>query len=361
MEANNLNSFLRQAQSYGQNVAEGRDRLKNLGEAFTTSKIQSIFEKNLLASDEDRERAEAISSFATSAGFAPQGLQAFGEAMKKVRARKAAREAAKGRGTDATATDGAEAGSDAQPTSLSDSVSNASVRQSASDAMEAGARNTSEGIELQNLGSGPEETVIDRTAYVPRSGTRLLSSRADLARSANVGPQDGSPGFDADMEGTPLNRPAPSVSSGRATVESEVPDATPDAGLPQTANVGPQTDSAMAADPEAGALGADAGADAAAAPGADLGADAAVSATDAALAAGGGALATTWEFLGPLGIFAGIAASAIELGLVLGRKEPTPGQPTAVRLNPSSQGRVQTQLAPSMDTAATTQGGISAF
>ena len=387
MEANNANAFIRQAQSYGTNIAETRDKLKNLGSAFNAASIQAVFEKNSLLTAEQREKAEATAAFATAAGFIPQGIKEFGSAVKTLRG-KFGRAAAQG--TEETAVEGVDSAVGTEAGSALENLSVQSIRQSAQEALAQGAAQAgltsgaetgdAAGIELAGVrvGTGAAEEVGEQVGA--RGATY---GGAALARSAGVGPQVEA-AFDANPElanvVTAL-RPPPVAGAGTAAVPGEALESI-GAGashLAPGATIGPQASAAEALDPELGAAdlaeGVATGASAAEGAGGVIasgvteaaseavaaGAAAVSSAASEATAAALTAASTFFDFLGPIGILAGIITAGVELGTVLNQKPAAPGKPQAVKLQQSAQGRVQQMLAPSTNTAQTIQGGISAF
>jgi hypothetical protein len=107
----------------------------------------------------------------------------------------------------------------------------------------------------------------------------------------------------------------------------------------------------------------DASEDAAAEAGEAVGETAAETVGEAAgaAAAEGGLVAGALDFLGPVGVLAGIVTAGVELGKAFTKKEPPKPTPQPVAVRPTSFGRVRENIAPATNTAMTYQGGISAF
>ncbi len=112
---------------------------------------------------------------------------------------------------------------------------------------------------------------------------------------------------------------------------------------------------------ESGEAAAEAGGEAAGEAGAAAGEAAGAAAGEAAEVAGATIASTALDFLGPIGILAGIVTAGVELGKALSHKTPDPVQEEDVNIRPSAFGRVKDNIAPSINTALTVGGGVSAF
>ena len=478
MEANNAQDFLKSFQNYAQNVEGFGDQIRRVSTGRTADVVNAVFQKELLDSDEAREKAQAIAAFAGAAGFIPQGVQEFRKAVTNLKTKLGRGGQAQGEETTSTetASDGTNVG-----TSASDAAGEASG--AATDAGgTAAADDAGEGlvdVTLRNVMTPQEfmQQKIARSITMTRNDARIASSdtaasssdagaassvtpTADVTTAApetaevggdlagdvagGIGRAVGSAGRvaggiaenignAAEQASASLSRgiaraarglragsgrSAASVAQEQTAVADTDPEAAGVSAFDDTAQavaapvetevgtVSAPTGAASGASPAAdvelqtfrssGTAAAEgaadsgaAAADSGAAAGSAIGEGATTAAADAGAAVGeaGGALAgeaagavgaigaageaagtaaalaasTALDFLGPLGILAGIITAGVELGTVMNQKTPKAPQPQADPVSASAFGRVTQQIAPSVNTAQTIQGGISAF
>lgn len=474
MEANNAQDFLKSFQNYAQNVQGLGDQISRVSGSRTADVVNAIFQKELLESDEAREKAQAIASFASAAGFIPQGINDFKKAVTNLKTKLGRGAQAQGEETEVgeTASDGTNVG-----TSASDAATGAA--DDAGDAVDVTARNIMTPQEFMQQKIAKSITMTRNDARLASSDAAASSSDAGAASSVTpttdvttAAPETAEIGGDlagdiaggigrtvgsvsraageaagsvgrvaggiaenignaAEQAGASLSRgiaraaqglrigngrSADSVAQEQTAVADTDPEASAVSAFDDTAQAGgiapvetevgtvsAPTGAASGAPPAAdvelttfrssGTAAAEGAADSGVAAGdsgaatgsalaqgattsaADAGAAAGEGATEglAGLAAGEGAAeaagtgfaalaaSTALDFAGPLGILAGIITAGIELGSVMNQKTPKPPKPVTDPISQSAFGRVTQQIAPSVNTASTIQGGISAF
>tara|TARA_R110000787_G_scaffold125982_3_gene237160 strand:- start:335 stop:1345 length:1011 start_codon:yes stop_codon:yes gene_type:complete len=336
MESQNASNFLKSSQSFATALGEGSGQLASLGREFNTDRLSKIFQKNLQLDAETRNKAAAVSAFAISTGALPQGVKGlYGAGNKLYSKLKAVR---------SIASEGGE-------------ISNEGIQSSLADIGDEGVENIASSVMPEMEGVGRSLLASLRNA-----GTKFVSNTASelgttipSSFTGTIGPQSmGLGSLDEELGSTGLESEGadvvsqPAITAVSKTIAKPITDGMPDeAGGIEMTSI---EQSGEAVGENVALEAGDAVIPGALETGASLLGEASALASSTAL-----------DFLGPLGILAGIITAGVELGTTLAAKPAPPTKNTTTKLSQSSGGRVSQNVAPSLNTASMITGGTSSF
>jgi len=331
MESQNASNFLKSSQSFATSLGEGSGQLASLGREFNTDRLSKIFQKNLQLDAETRNKAAAVSAFAISTGTLPQGVKGVYGAGSKLYS--------KLKSIKSTAAEGGEISGDGIESSLTEIGDEGAENLVSSTLPDIEGVGRSLLASLRNAGSKLGSNIATELGTtIPETFTGTIGPQS--MGLGSLDPELGNTGLESqeDVISTSISDPI------AKPIIQGIPDQAGGIEMTSLASTGEAIGENVAIETSDAVLPS------ALETGASLLGEASAAISSTAL-----------DFLGPIGILAGIITSGVELASVLGAKPPPPTKNVTTKISQSSGGRVSKNIAPSLNTASTITGGTSAF